>query len=137
MKLINRLLLFCILIASSAFAQYQQPMPNEFNDALKFANGVMNGPMGLFARFGMMIAMNPTAAWAISIVYFVSYLITVYVILSSEKGSDRICWFLVVSILPIFGLMLYFLIGVNERHTREEAAYINNPSRGAAKDLLG
>lgn len=59
--------------------------------------------------------------WLISLehLYFIIWLTFVVSIFMANKPSgDTLAWFMVVSIFPVFGMILYLLFGINWRHRK-------------------
>lgn len=52
--------------------------------------------------------------------------------LSNERGADRICWFLVLILCPIFGTFAYILIGLAERNQETEGPLKELPPESLA-----
>ena len=99
------------------------PNPYLYNNP-EMVQNLEQSPLGLYFKLIYWSSTHPNTAFALICVYSLALIISIIHILTNFKGADRICWFLVVMMLPIAGLPMYWLIGINEKITESESDYI-------------
>ncbi|MDZ7293685.1 phospholipase D-like domain-containing protein [Mycoplasmopsis pulmonis] len=62
----------------------------------------------------------------IAIVYLINTGVVVFIFMQNRNSSSKLSWIVVITILPFFGHLLYFLVGQKYRHRKDYDAYYKN-----------
>lgn len=69
-----------------------------------------DGPVGAYVNFLFWFAANPAQAWAIVLGYSAITICSIFHCLHSQRGIDRLTWFIVIGTMPILGVVFYWCL---------------------------
>ena len=83
------------------------------NGVLRMVLVVLAMVIGILALFILVLFAGQKAGWIYTIIHFIGLFLVLGIYASNKTSTIRMTWMFVIMALPIFGTMLYLLIGGN------------------------
>ena len=83
------------------------------NGVLRMVLVVISMVIGVLILFALVILAGQKAGWIYTLIHFIGLFLVLGIYASYKTSSIRMTWMLVIMAVPIFGTLLYLLIGMN------------------------